>query len=73
MLKIRLDKIERQDNKYLVFLDSENKYFFENRRKAENFLILISKRLTDTLVYINEEYTAAEAVYRQYFFIIEDF
>lgn len=73
MLKIQLEKIEEYQGKYIVFLDSENKYYFVNKRKAEDFLTLISKRLTDTLVFINEDFIVAETIYRSYFFNIEKF
>jgi hypothetical protein len=73
MLKIQLEKIEEYQGKYIIFLDSENKYSFQNKRKAEDFLTLVSKRLTDTLVFINEDFTVAETIYRHYFFTIEKF
>jgi len=73
MLVIRLEKISVYNHKYWVYLDSENNYSFVNRRVASDFLIAVSKRFTDTLVFINDEYCQAEVIYRQYYFMIEDF
>jgi hypothetical protein len=73
MLTIRLEKILKQDKKYWVFLDSENKYSFENIRYASDFLRKVSKKLTETLFFINEQYCQAEMIYRQYYFVLEDF
>lgn len=73
MINIRLEKIHYYEHKYWVYLDSENKYAFDNKRIASDFLSVISKKLTDTLFFINEEYCQVELIYRQYFFLIEDF
>jgi hypothetical protein len=73
MLAIKLEKILNYKQKYWVYLDSENKYAFDNKRLAKDFLTKISKQLTDTVVFINEEYCQVEMIYRQYYFLIEDF
>lgn len=73
MFKIKLKRINCINGKFVVFLDSDNRYEFDNKRKAKDFLNVISERLTQTLVFINEEYCAANDIYRQYFFILKDF
>ena len=73
MLKILLTRIHVVKGRYIVYLDSDNKYSFLNKRKAVDFLRLISERLTETMVFINEEYAACNNIYRQYFFLIEEF
>ena len=73
MLAIRLEKILKQDKRYWIFLDSENKFSFENYRYASDFLRKVSKKFSDTLFFINDQYCEAEYIYRQYYFILEDF
>lgn len=72
MLAIRLEKIVKHDKKYWVFLDSENKYSFKNVRFAGDFLRKVSKKFSETLFFVNEEYCKAELIYRQFYFVIED-
>ena len=73
MLAIRLERILKQHKRYWIFLDSENKYSFENFRHASDFLRKVSKKLSDTLFFINDQYCEAECIYRQYYFILKDF
>jgi hypothetical protein len=73
MQKIRLKNINCVKDKYSIYLDSEKIYYFENKRKAEDFLRVVSKNLTVALYFANEEYCTVDVIYRQYFFIIKDF
>lgn len=73
MFRVKLSKISTGPNGYCVYLDREKKYYFSNRRKAQDFLRYLSKRFTEALVFINEEYCQVYNMYRQYFFILEDF
>lgn len=73
MKKIRLNRIECVKDKYCIYLDTGNVYYFKNKRDASDFLIVISKQLTLSIYYCNEEYCEIEMIYRQYFFIISSF
>lgn len=73
MIKIKLNEIFKENGKYIVQLDHENRFEFENKRLAKDFLNKIEKELTNILVFINDEYCCVHEMYRQYFFILEDF
>jgi hypothetical protein len=68
MLKVKVNKIVKIGKKYCVFLDSDNKFYFDNKRKAEDMLRFISKELDSSLFFMNEEYCEMEKIYRQYYF-----
>ena len=44
----------------------KTRYSFDNKRYASDFLTTVSKRLTEALVFINDEYCQVEIIYRQY-------
>jgi hypothetical protein len=73
VIKINLKNIENYESQYWVYLDSENKWSFRNKRTAQDFLTKISNDLTNDLVFINDEYCSVNEIYRQYYFIINDF
>lgn len=73
VIKINLKNIENYKSQYWVYLDSENKWSFTNKRTAQDFLTKISNDLTNDLVFINDEYCSVNEIYRQYYFIINDF
>jgi hypothetical protein len=73
MLKVKVNKIVKIGKKYCVFLDSDNKFYFDNKRKAEDMLRFISKELDSALFFLNEEYCEIEKIYRQYYFEDDDF
>lgn len=67
MLKVRLKSVVFLKKKYIVYLDSENKYEFKDKRKAKDFLIHISKEMTACLFFLNEEFLELNKYYRHYF------
>lgn len=73
MLKVAISKVTVFNKKYNVFLDSENKFDFSNKREAEDFVRFVSAELNQALVFLNEEYVELERFYRTYFFAIADF
>jgi hypothetical protein len=68
MLKVSLNRIVCINKKYVVFLDSENRFKFDDKRKAADFLRLVSKQINACLVFLNEELLELEKYYRHYFF-----
>lgn len=44
-----------------------------SKRKADDFLRVVSKSLTFSIYFCNDEYCQVERIYRQYFFIIKSF
>lgn len=73
MFHVNLSRINIINGKYCVYLDGENRYFFSDKRKAQDFLRQLSERFTEALVFVNDEYCQVNEIYRQYFFILDDF
>lgn len=67
MLKVRLKSVVSLKKKHIVYLDSENRYEFTNKRKAKDFLRHISKEMTACLFFLNEEFLELNKYYRHYF------
>jgi len=67
MLKVRLKSVIALKKKHIVYLDSENRYEFSNKRKAKDFLIHVSKEMTVCLFFLNEEFLELSKYYRHYF------
>ncbi|MHB8131650.1 MAG: hypothetical protein ACYDEX_21940 [Mobilitalea sp.] len=65
-----MNKAEKIRSQYVIYIDSDCVYRFSNKRKAEDFKTQIEKSLTDTLVFINEEYCACVETYRHMYFVI---
>ena len=69
-VKIRLDS---ESDRYSVYLDSEHKYVFNSKRKAEDYSRFIEHKLREALVFINDRYKEVYSLYRSYFFYVKDF
>ena len=54
MQKVNLNTITCVKGKYVIYLDRDNKFFFSNKRKAQDFLTQFSKKLDMALLFIIE-------------------
>lgn len=70
MLKVCLHKPEKINKKFIVFFDSDAKFTFTDKRKADAFVNRVSLKCTETLVFINCEYGDLYQRYRDIYFEI---
>jgi hypothetical protein len=73
MLKIKLNKPVYFDKKYVVYLDSSNKFSFKNKRQAEDFIRKISKESDRTLLFITENLNDLECFYKLFNLLDNDY
>jgi hypothetical protein len=73
MNNIILNKPEYINKKYVVFLDSENKFSFPSKRKAEDFIVHIEKVINQAILFITEEFNSLEEFYRLYYLADKDY
>jgi hypothetical protein len=73
MLKIKLTQPHLVNRKYIVFIDSETKQSFSNKRQALDYITKIEKELNEALLFINEEYCFLTVFYRNYFIADRDY
>lgn len=66
MNDIKFNKPLCVNRKYVVYLDSENKFAFNNKRKAEDFIRRIARESDRTLLLITEELNDLQNFYRLY-------
>lgn len=62
----KLNKPLYLDKKYVIFLDSNNRFVFSSKRKAEDFLTRISQGLDEAVLLITEELNTVTQLYRFY-------
>lgn len=72
MLKVKLSSPFYSKNKYVVYLDSDVKREFSNKRSAETFKVIIEHELNQALLFINEEFSTLTQFYRCYFLADRD-
>lgn len=73
MLKIKLKSPQCIDGKYFVFIDTDTKRTFKNKRQAQEFITRIENELNEALLFINEEFCDLTTFYRTYFMADRDF
>lgn len=69
----RLNKPVLVNKKYVIYLDSENKFKFSDKRKASDFLTKIQKEIDQASLLITEEYNLLSEFYRLYYHLDKDF
>ena len=73
MNDVKLNQPVYCNRKYLVFLDSENKFSFKNRRQALDFIVSISKLIDESILLVSEEVSSLEELYRLYYLADRDY
>lgn len=71
MRKIKLSKISKLNDGYHVYLGSNHRYVFTQKRKAQKFLGDVNTFLNKQLSLLNETYSNAHKLFRDYYFVIE--
>lgn len=66
MNDVKLNKSLYCDKKYVIFLDSNNRFVFKNRRDAQDFLVRISQEIDKAILLITEELNCVTQLYRFY-------
>jgi len=66
MQKIKLSTITYYKGKYVIYLSSDVKYFFSNKRKAQDFLSQLSKKLDIALLFVIENLHSLTEFYNLY-------
>jgi hypothetical protein len=61
------------NKKYVVYFDSENKFSFNNRRQANDFIVRVGKEIEQSILFITEEFNSLEEFYRLYYLADKDF
>jgi len=61
------------NRKYTVFLDSQNKFSFKNKRQALDFIVCISKLIDESILLVSEEVSSLEELYRLYYLADRDY
>lgn len=73
MNKIVLNKPLLVNKRYIVYLDSENKFSFPNKREALDFIVSVGKELEEAILFITEELNLLSELYRLYFLADKDY
>jgi len=73
MLKIRLTPAYRIKKKYLVFIDSETKKSFSNKRQANEYITKVETEINEALLFVNEYFGIISTFYRTYFLADRDY
>jgi hypothetical protein len=66
MQKLKFNTISYYRGKYTVFLDSDTRYYFSNKRKAQDFLTAQSQRNFMAFLFISEYLSDLSAFYNLY-------
>src|SRR4030042_3042417 len=61
------------NRKYVVFLDSDNRFTFKNKHEAQAFLTRISKTINEFILLITEDIITLEEFYRLYYLADSDY
>lgn len=70
MKKVKIKNLSKVKRGYSVFIDSENTFIFSSEKKAKQFLIKLSKFLTQQAFELNKVYTELYSEYRRLYFTI---
>jgi hypothetical protein len=73
VIKICLTRIDKINGMYEVFLGTSMRYKFDNKRHAKDFLRQVSKDLTESYLFISDEYLNCEKQFRYFFTAIDDY
>jgi hypothetical protein len=73
MNKIVLNKPMLLNDQYVVYLDSENKFSFSNKREAVDFVVKIGRQIEEAILMITEEFNSLEELYRLFFLADSDY
>lgn len=73
MLKIKLPPPVFLHNKYEIFIIENVRKSFSNKRIAEDFIRKFEQVFTESVLFINEEYSNLHSFYRTYFIADRDF
>ena len=73
MQKIKLNTIIYSEGKYSIYLDADTHYFFSNKRKAQDFLRLVSEHIDKAHLFITEALTTLESFYNLYNLADDDY
>jgi len=73
MNKIALNRPILLNKRYVVYLDSVNKFSFKSKREAQDFIVSIQKKMEEAILFITEELNSLEEFYRLYYLADRDF
>jgi hypothetical protein len=73
MNKIVLNKPLLLNKRYVVYLDSENKFSFSNKREAQDFIVFVGKEMDEATLFITEKLNLLSELYRLYFLADKDY
>jgi hypothetical protein len=73
MNNIRLNKPFFSNKNYIIYLDSENKFLFKNKREANDFLTKLNRQVDESVLLITEKLNSLEELYRLYLLADKDY
>lgn len=73
MLNIKLNTVYYQQGKYTIYLDHETKFYFSNKRKAQDFLVQLSHKIDKSMLFISETLTDLLEAYNLYNLADDDY
>ena len=73
MKKITLDAITKKNGEYTIFLSSEHRFTFKNKRYAEVFQKKLSKYLQESIQLQNEYLIKLYTYYREYYYRLKGY
>jgi len=73
MNRIVLNKPMLLNKRYIVYLDSESKFSFNNKRDAQDFIVSIGREIDQAILFITEEFNLLEEFYRLYYIADKDY
>jgi hypothetical protein len=73
MLNVKLNTVYYHQGKYTIYLDHETKFYFTNRRKANDFLVQLSKKMDEAVLFISEALSDLTEFYNLYSLADEDY
>jgi hypothetical protein len=66
MQKVKLNTIIYSEGKYSIYLDPETRYYFSNKRKAQDYLRLLSVQTDKAILFITEALDRLTEFYNLY-------
>jgi hypothetical protein len=73
MNKIVLNKPLLLNKRYIVYLDSDNKFSFSNKREAQDFITEVGRKMEEAILFITEKFNILEEFYRLYYLTDKDY
>jgi hypothetical protein len=73
MNKIILNRPIFFNNRYFVYLDTNNKFSFRNKRETQDFIVQVGREMDEAILFITEKFNLLEELYRLYYLADKDY